>query len=41
MMKGSDPPSQDDIDKPPDPHDMKYAFETDEWLDPPVYNENL
>jgi hypothetical protein len=41
MMNGSDPPSQDDIDKPPDPHDMKYAFETEEWLDPPVYNENL
>ena len=41
MMKWLDTPSQDDNDKPPDPHNKKYAFETDEWLDPPVYNDNL
>jgi hypothetical protein len=41
MMNGTDPPTLDDIEKPPDLLDKKYAFETDEWLDPPVFSANL
>ena len=41
MMNGTEPPPRQQIDKPPDPHDTRYTFETDEWLDPPTCETNI
>jgi hypothetical protein len=40
MTNGMDPPPHDFPNKRPDPDNVIFSFETDEWLDPPKHDAN-